>query len=92
MKIEIQKITVCFLYLVMRMIEVIVISKKDRKCYITNEKEEKYMAVLAKPINKIAVIKERESRDFVRKFNKNKVNKEFLDSCKKAGRLFGKQK
>lgn len=50
------------------------------------------MAVLAKPINKITVIKERESRDFVRKFNKNKVNKKFLDSCKKAGRLFGKQK
>ena len=50
------------------------------------------MAVLAKPINKIAVIKEKDSQDFVREFNKNKVTKEFLDSCKKAGRLFGKRK
>lgn len=76
----------------MRMIEVVVLSEEDKKCYVTNEKEGMHMAVLAKPINKIAVIKEQESRDFVRKFNENKVNKEFLDSCKKAGRLFGKRK
>ncbi|MBS5364776.1 MAG: hypothetical protein ACLUW4_06355 [Butyribacter sp.] len=50
------------------------------------------MAVLAKPINKIAIVKEKESRKFVREFNKNKVTNEFLDSCKKAGKLFGKRK
>lgn len=49
------------------------------------------MAVLAKPINRIAVINKQESREFVRKFNENKVTKEFLDSCKKAGKLFGKR-
>ena len=47
------------------------------------------MAVLAKPINRIAVIKEKESQKFVREF---KVSKDFLDSCKKAGKLFGKRK
>lgn len=50
------------------------------------------MAVLAKPINRIAVIKKQESQEFVREFNENKVTKEFLDSCKKAGKLFGKRK
>ncbi len=50
------------------------------------------MAVLAKPINKVTVIKEQETPNFVREFNNNKVSKEFLDSCKKAGRLFGKRK
>lgn len=50
------------------------------------------MAVLAKPINKISVIKEKDSRKFVCEFNENKVTKEFLSSCEKAGNLFGKKK
>ena len=50
------------------------------------------MAILAKPINRIAVIKEKESQKFVREFNENKVSKDFLDSCKKAGKLFGRRK
>lgn len=50
------------------------------------------MAVLVKPINRIAVVKSSDSREFVREFNENKVSKEFLDSCKKAGKLFGKRK
>ena len=50
------------------------------------------MAVLAKPINRIAVIKKQESQEFVRDFNKNKVTEDFLDSCRKAGKLFGKRK
>ena len=64
------------------------------KCtyHVTNKKEGKSMAVLAKPINSIAVIKKQESQAFVREFNNNKVSKEFLDSCKKAGKLFGKRK
>lgn len=33
-----------------------------------------------------------DSRQFVREFNGNKVSKDFLDSCKKAGKLFGKKK
>jgi hypothetical protein len=56
------------------------------------KKEEDNMAVLVKPINKIAVIKEKESQEFVREFNENKVSREFLESCKKAGKLFDKRK
>lgn len=67
-------------------------SKEKRMVHITDKKEGKNMAVLAKPINRMAVIKEQESPKFVREFNDNKVTKEFLDSCKKAGRLFGKSK
>ena len=50
------------------------------------------MAVLAKPINRISVIKKQESREFVREFNQNKVTKDFLESCDKAGKLFDKKK
>ncbi len=35
------------------------------------------MAVLAKPINRISVIKKQESREFVREFNQNKVTDVF---------------
>ena len=50
------------------------------------------MAVLAKPINKMTIIKEEDFKEFVREFNKNKASKEFLESCKKAGKLFGRRK
>lgn len=69
-----------------------IISERADKKSITDEKEGKDMAVLAKPINKVTVIKEQDSRAFIREFNENKVSKEFLDSCKKAGRLFAKNK
>lgn len=65
---------------------------KTNLSHTTNKKEGKDMAVLAKPINKISVIKEQDSQKFVQDFNENKVTKEFLDSCKKAGNLFGKEK
>lgn len=50
------------------------------------------MAVLAKPINKISVIKQENSKQFVREFNDNRVSKEFIESCNKAGKLFRKDK
>ena len=50
------------------------------------------MIVLAKSINRIAIIKKQESQEFVREFNKSKVTKDFLESCKKAGKLFNKEK
>lgn len=50
------------------------------------------MTAFTKPINKINVIQREESRDFVKKFNNNRVSVEFLNSCKKAGKLFGKTK
>lgn len=65
---------------------------KNEKYNLANKEEGQKMAVLAKPINRIAVIKEKESQKFVREFNENKVSKDFLDSCKKAGKLFGKRK
>lgn len=66
--------------------------KEKRLIYVTDKKGGISMAVLAKPINKIAVIKEQESQKFVREFNENRVSEKFLDSCKKAGKLFGKRK
>ena len=67
-------------------------SENKGENYSTDKREEKDMAVLAKPINRIAVVKKQESPKFVREFNENKVTNEFLDSCKKAGKLFGKRK
>lgn len=68
------------------------IGKDDGVNHVTSKKEVRRMAILAKPINRIAVIKEQESKAFVHEFNKNKVTDKFLDSCKKAGKLFGKRK
>lgn len=65
---------------------------EDDKKYFADKKEGKCMAVLAKPINRMTVVKKQESQDFIREFNENKVTKEFMDSCKKAGKLFGKRK
>lgn len=47
-----------------------------------------------KPISKLTIIKEQNSKGFIKEFNKNKISNEFLDSCRKAGRLFnsGKEK
>lgn len=59
---------------------------------VTDNEEGKIMVVLAKPINKMTIIKEADSKEFVREFNKNKASKEFLESCKKAGKLFGRRK
>ncbi len=50
------------------------------------------MAVLAKPVNKITVVKKEESSAFIKEFNKNLVSQEYMDSCKKAGDLFAKRK
>ena len=61
--------------------------KKDS----SNEKEVGDM-VLTKPINKIEIIKNDNTKKFIYEFNKNKVSTEFLSSCKKAADLFGKQK
>ena len=50
------------------------------------------MAIWAKPINRMPVVKKQDSQKFIREFNKNVVSEDFLDSCKKAGRLFGRRK
>ena len=56
------------------------------------ERNGKYMAVLAKPVNKVSVIPAKDASNFVREFNQNKVTKEFIKSCEKAGRLFNGEK
>lgn len=50
------------------------------------------MAVMTKPINRITVIKEKDTSTFIKNFNENKVSTEFLTSCKKAGTLFSRKK
>lgn len=62
------------------------------KNHLADKKEEKNMAVLAKSINRMVVIKRKDAQEFVREFNGNKVKKDFLDSYKKAGKLFSKRK
>lgn len=57
-----------------------------------NERKGEKMAVLSKPVNKVSVIPEKDASNFIREFNQNKVTKEFLKSCEKAGRLFDGRK
>lgn len=64
---------------------------ENNNCH-EEKKEGIRMAVLAKPINRMPLVKKEESRNFVREFNDNKVSKDFLNSCKKAGKLFEKRK
>ena len=47
--------------------------------------------ILAKPVNRKKVIPYQHSKQFISEFNKNKVSDEFLQSCKKAGNLFGQE-
>lgn len=42
-------------------------------------------------MNKLVIIRERDTPNFIRKFNENKISDDFLKSCKKAGKLFGKE-
>lgn len=67
-------------------------NRENKVNHESNKKEGINMAVLAKPINKISVIKQQDSQRFVREFNDNKVTAEFLESCKKAANLFAKRK
>ena len=50
------------------------------------------MSILAKPVNQIPTIEEKDAKKFVQHFNNSKVSPEFLESCKKAGKLFRTRK
>lgn len=50
------------------------------------------MAVLAKPVNKVPVIRGCDKKKFEEVFNNGKPSKEFMESCEKAGRLFAGKK
>lgn len=43
------------------------------------------------PINRVVIIKEESSADFIKQFNESKVTEEFLISCRKAGELFNNE-
>lgn len=75
---------------IIKLYEMVHMDKKD--AFKDKKKEEEIMAVLAKPINKIPIVKKKDSPEFIRTFNENKISKDFLDSCRKAGKLFGKHK
>ena len=47
------------------------------------------MATLAKPVNQMFVVKEKDAKNFINDLNKSKASDELLESCKKAGKLFG---
>ena len=49
------------------------------------------MSGFTKNIKCMQFIKEKDSKEFIRRYNKNIVTKEFLDSCRKAGELFGRK-
>lgn len=40
------------------------------------------------PNNKLVLVPQEDSREFIEEFNKNKVSPEFLESCKKTRELF----
>ena len=42
--------------------------------------------------SRVPLIKADNSKDFVKHFNENVVNAEFLETCKKAGMLFSRKK
>lgn len=57
-----------------------------------NKKEVEHMTVLAKPVRTMPVIKEKDTKAFIKHFNESKVSTEFWETCKKAGKLFGTNK
>ena len=67
-------------------------NRKSGLCTNNETKEVEQMAILAKPVNIVPVIKEKDSKIFIKHFNDSKVSTEFLESCKKAGKLFGTRK
>lgn len=65
---------------------------KDKELQTTKE-EEKTMAVLAKPVNRMVTLDSQASQRFIKNFNENnKSSQEFIKSCERAGRLFKKGK
>lgn len=41
------------------------------------------------PDNRIVLVKAQDLPEFISSFNENKISKELLASCRKAGKLFG---
>lgn len=47
------------------------------------------MTILAKPSNKVPIIRVNDREKFVEAFNNSMPSKELLESCEKAGEFFG---
>lgn len=52
------------------------------------------MAGLAKSpkANRVSIVKVKSNKEFIRKFNDSKPSREFFESCRRAGDLFGVKK
>ena len=61
---------------------------KDKSFFIKRTKEDKDMAVLAKPSTNLVIVDAKSSKDFIERFNKNTITPSIKDSCAKAARLF----
>ena len=51
-----------------------------------------YMAILAKPVDKVPVIRVNDKKRFEEAFNNAKPSRELIESCEKAGKLFERKK
>lgn len=68
---------------------VIILKNKENK---SRKERDDTMAAITKPINRQVVIDSNKTTQFVKDFNKNKITNEFVDSCKRAAKLFRKDK
>lgn len=68
-------------------------ARKPRKYIIFDLEDLEYLLkIISKYMNTDCIVNQHEdSQAFLREFNSNKVSEEFLDSCKKAGELFGRK-
>ena len=82
--VRIQKVSVCFLYPVMEMTEVVVL--REKKCYIEKKKEADTMMSIAKPREQAFVLSSKKANTFL-----NQNNKQFKNARAKFEK-FNKQK
>lgn len=50
------------------------------------------MAILAKPVDKVPVLRVNDKKRFEEAFNNAKPSRELIESCEKAGKLFERKK
>lgn len=54
----------------------------------TKDKEERHMAILAKPSNRMVKVSASDSKDFKERFNKHVLTPDRIKECEAARRLF----
>lgn len=70
------------------LIEGMIDVKRDTKGITDTRGRDDTMAAVSKPINKVVVVDANKTKQFLNDFNKNKVSVDFMNSCKKAAKLF----